>query len=582
MKTPRSRSKVASLLASVVALSASPLLTAAPAAALPLATDVEYEVLVPETQDPLGIDVTADGRVLWTEREGELNVRTPDGTIINAAKLPVSANSCDDCVVEDAPMGLEEGGLYAVLVKRDFATSNRIYLYRSMPFSYNEVTKQGKWRLSTFVLGKNSKLDLTSEKVILEVPAEWEHCCHYGGDLSYLPDGTILLSVGDDIPASSSSGYGPRDTSETWLDGEINVQNPADRRGKILRLMEDGSVPNGTQPGIKKNPFVGKSGYNPYIKLNPNVAQRAAKPYVSDRTGSVADHTIAYDPYIYAIGFKQPFHGAVDPKTGTSYYGDVGPDAYVDDPRRGPRGYDERDVIPFGGGTNYGWPRCMANNKAYHDVDWANGATDLGVLDCSTMTGAAFYYPHDVSAEFPSVGVGTVTGIPAVVYPETARGALRLPARFDNMLIDLEFGRDWIATIPVNDDGSLDVGAFERHAPFLDPAGGIVQPLGPINAAIGPDGALYVIEYGKAFYNGTGSLARLKCAGCQPDPADYITPGSPRPRPTTPPAPPPAARPTTRPGSNLPATGGLPGGVVVGAVLAGLAGVAWRRRRYVA
>src|SRR4051812_2836069 len=55
--------------------------------------DVEYEVLSVETQDPLGIDVAPDGRVLWTEREGTLNVLKPDGSQVVAGHLPVSAGA---------------------------------------------------------------------------------------------------------------------------------------------------------------------------------------------------------------------------------------------------------------------------------------------------------------------------------------------------------------------------------------------------------------------------------------------------------------------------------------------------------
>src|SRR3954468_9841739 len=55
------------------------------------APDVEYEVLPAVAQDPLGITVAPDGRVIWTEREGTLNVLKPDGTQIVAGRVPVSA-----------------------------------------------------------------------------------------------------------------------------------------------------------------------------------------------------------------------------------------------------------------------------------------------------------------------------------------------------------------------------------------------------------------------------------------------------------------------------------------------------------
>jgi glucose/arabinose dehydrogenase len=476
-----------------------------PASAQSASADVEYEVLSEDTQDPLMIQVAPDGRVIWTEREGALKVLLPNGKQILAGRLPVSANQCDDCVVQDSPP-LEEGGLHGLLLAQDFAKSGRLYLFRSMPDSRDPKTKMGKFRLSTFVLGDDNKLKKNSEKKILEVPVEWDHCCHYGGDLEWMPDGTILLSTGDDVPATSSGGYGAREKSESWLNAELSVQNPADRRGKVLRLMPDGSVPDGSQPGIKPNPFIGESTKNPYIP---------------DRSGNPKDHRIKFDPYIYSLGYKQPFRGAVHPPTGTAYFGDVGPDAYFPDPNKGPRGHEEINVVPPGGGVNHGWPRCIADNQPYHDYNWAKSESK-GPLDCSKMTGAVLYYPHDVSDQWPVLGAGGVTSIPAAFYPASTKGALRLPERFNDKLFFLEFSRSFIATIPVQKNGKLDVSpnAIEMVTPFV--MGPTPTPTSPIDATVGPDGALYFLEYGTGFYNAPGSkVSRLKCAGCVPNRGDY-------------------------------------------------------------
>ena len=340
------------------------------ASAQTASADVEYEVLTEDTQDPLMIQVAPDGRVIWTEREGALKVLLPDGKQITAGRLPVSANQCDDCLVQDDPP-LEEGGLHGLLLAKDFMRTGRLYLFRSVPGSRNPKTKFGVFRLSTFVLNDNNKLDKNSEKKILDVKVEWDHCCHYGGNLEWMPDGTILLSTGDDVPASSSGGYGAREKTNKWLNAELSVQNPADRRGKILRLMPDGSVPDGSVRGIAANPYIGQSLKNPYIP---------------DHSGNKKDHKIKVDPYIYSIGYKQPFRGAVHPSTGTFYLGDVGPDAYMPDPSKGPRGHEEINVVPPGGGVNHGWPRCIADNQPYHDYNWKT-STDNGLLDCSKMTG---------------------------------------------------------------------------------------------------------------------------------------------------------------------------------------------------
>lgn len=556
----------------LLAVSIATALLAAPAGAQTADPDIQYEVLSQLTSDPLAIGVAPDGRIVWTQRDGTVWVLTPEGVQVRAAQLAVSANACPTCVEQDeghttyhgnpnpgTVAGLEEGGLHGLLIPANFAQSRRIYLYRSMPGTRNpgpatRYTEDGTpipptfgvFRLSTFVLSDLSLLDLASEEVILEVPVEWDHCCHYGGNLAQLPDGTILLSTGDDAHFAASSGYGARDHRAIWHNAELSSNNPGDRRGKVLRLMPDGSVPDGSQPGITPNPFVGHEGWNPYI---------------SDGSGTAGDGWIAFDPYVYALGFKQPWRGTVHP-SGTFYIDDVGPDATNDDPLRGPRGFEEINVIPPGGGTNHGWPRCMADNRAYLDVNWET--LDVGdPLDCSAtalvsrplpgaptaaprsgMTGSAFFYGRQTSAEYPAIGSGGLTAEPIAVYPSDATGPLRLPDRFKNRLIVLEWSRSIIYTIPTNADGSLvltgeaiervRLGSTSVNAPPGSPQGLVSVNPGlqkPIDGALGPDGALYILEYGPSLYvNAYSRVSRIKCAGCTAaDPArNYGLPGADR------------------------------------------------------
>ena len=56
-----------------------------------------------------------------------------------------------------------------------------------------------------------------------------------------------------------------------------------------------------------------------------------------------------------------------------AWWSQVGPDAYDDDPNRGPKGYDEFNQAKTAG--NYGWPYCIANNRAYVKYDFASGTS---------------------------------------------------------------------------------------------------------------------------------------------------------------------------------------------------------------
>jgi aldose sugar dehydrogenase len=459
--------------------------------------DVDFQTLATGLADATNIDVARDGRVVIVERTGRVKVWSQNGSLVEVGRIGVDSaapGQCRDC---EGSM-LDEGGLHGVLLAPDFVQTGHLYLYYSVPNSLDSpVTPakhpnargpqetEGKFRLSRFTL-VGDRLDLASEKTILENPAEWFHCCHYGGDMEWLADGTLILSTGDDTISGRSNGYSPRDytVGNEFNNADLTSQNPADRRGKMLRIDVadvdgDGSiVPD-------DNPFVG----------NPD-----------------------YDPLVYAMGFRSPYRFAVDPLSQNVITGNVGPDARWPDLNRGPAAHEEIEVIPAGGGTNHGWPRCIAKNVPYNDYDFTTNQAGPP-LSCEGMTPAAFTYSYtpypttNTNVMVPG-GVGS-SAMAGVVYRPTG-GALKLPERFHNKLFWFDWSRAGVLTLPVDDKGNIvndtpdDVGIVRD------------QVSNPIDMAVGPDGAVYLVRYGAGLYNGSGStLYRFKCKGCQPDPADY-------------------------------------------------------------
>jgi glucose/arabinose dehydrogenase len=516
------------------------LASAVPAQAGPASPpiDFDYQVLTEDVYDPTVVQVAPDGRVVVAQRNGEIKVWHQDGRLVVAGKLPVdAARSCAGCAehIDDG------GGILGMILARDFTTSQRVYVWYSRAFTGDDTTNLHEWWLSTVQLTPHSKLLTKTEKVLFRAKAWWQEPegsqAHYGGAMSWLPDGTLLLGTGEDVDPKSSGGYGPRDnTAEAgyYWNAEMTSQNPASPWGKILRFNADGSVPDGRTKGVKPNPFLGKSAVNPYIPdgtshvigYNPWAKPFKAKP-------------IKYNPYTYAVGFKQPFRGVVDPASGNFIVGDVGPDAVADDPQKGSKGFEEFNTVPAGGGTNHGWPRCVADNRPYHDYDWAK-QVDNGPLSCKGMTPADIWYAKDDPANWPVMGVGTITSEPVVVYGDKRSGALRLPERFDNSVIILEWSRNMILGVPL-EKGRMDVdwqnwqilkpATSDLAQSAVPSADGVVRTmLNPLYGASGRDGALYLAEFGPSFgNNATSRLSRIVCAGCTPAPDDDFvqTPGVP-------------------------------------------------------
>jgi glucose/arabinose dehydrogenase len=118
-------------------------------------------------------------------------------------------------------------------------------------------------------------------------------------------DGKIYLSIG--TPLSQGTDRGPFVSLAAW------AQDPGQHAGKILRLNEDGTVP-------QDNPFVNRSGYKPEI---------------------------------YALGIRNGVGLIVHPRTGELWQTD-----------NGPQGGDEINIIKRG--ANYGWP-LVTYGRAYNN-----------------------------------------------------------------------------------------------------------------------------------------------------------------------------------------------------------------------
>ncbi len=326
-------------------------------------------------------------------------------------------------------------------------------------------------RLSRFVLKADGTLDNASEKKILDVPATRGICCHVGGDIDFDAQGNLYLSTGDDSNPFASDGYTPIDDRpgrNPAYDARRTSGNTNDLRGKILR-----------------------------IKVNDDAT------YSVPEGNLFAPGTDKTRPEIYAMGFRNPFRFSVDKKTGIVYVGDYGPDAGAADPKRGPAGQVEFARVTKPG--NYGWPFCTGNNDAYVDYDFAtkeSGAAfdcaapknesphNTGLVDLPPAQAA--WIPYD-GGSVPEFGSGSESpmGGPVYRYDAASDSPVKFPEAYDGDFFAGEFGRRWIKRIEQGEDGAVQsINAVPWTGTQI------------MDMAFGPDGALYVLDYGTAWFGG--------------------------------------------------------------------------------
>ena len=179
------------------------------------------EPLVAGFQHPWSLAFTPEGDILVTEKHRGLR-------IVRAGRLldePVAGGP--PAVFADADSGLLDIGLAP-----DFAQSRLLFL--SFVEGDAKANRTAIWR-ARYLDGR-----MSDGRVIFRVAPDKAGPGHPGGRMLFLPDGTLLLTVGD--------GYAYK----------AAAQDLGSHLGKILRLTQDGAAP-------ADNPFVGQDGKRPEI-----------------------------------------------------------------------------------------------------------------------------------------------------------------------------------------------------------------------------------------------------------------------------------------------------------------------------
>jgi len=412
----------------------------------PPESSFEREILTDSLNEPMELDVLPDGRIAFIERPGDFWLLDPaSDSLSDAGHFEVSTEG--------------EDGLLGFALDPGFRENSRMYFY------YSPVDTSVN-RLSRFTFD-GSKVVPESEIVMLEIPV-FRGCCHSGGSVEFNANGNLYLSTGDDTNPFKSAGYSPHDErpgNEVW-NARRSAANTNDLRGKILRIRpeDDGTytIPEG------------------------NLASR---------------YDIEARPEVYIMGNRNPFRFSVDARTDYVYWGDVGPDAN-NDSERGPRGYDEIGQAREAG--NFGWPYFIADNEAYRSFDfetntlgdWFDLANPVNASHLNTGSkqlppaqSAMIWYPYADSDEFPMLGSGGRTSMAGPVFyrEDYADTDVRFPKFFQGKLFIYEWMRHWIKVVTMDRKGGL-----LRIEEFL-PSTTFNRPM---DMVFGPDGAMYLLEYG--------------------------------------------------------------------------------------
>lgn len=434
-------------------------------------------VLARNLNEPMELDVFADGRVIFVERRGAIKLYDPKSEMLrDITKFPVHTEF--------------EDGLLGVAIDPQYENNKWIYLF------YSPVGTEPVQHVSRFVFDQDS-LHYDSEKIVLEIPVQRDECCHSGGSLEFDQQGNLFIGVGDNTNPFDSDGYAPIDERpgrQPW-DAQRSSGNTNDLRGKILRIkpQSDGS-------------------------------------YTIPEGNLFAEGTAKTRPEIYVMGCRNPFRLSIDSKTGYLYWGDVGPDAGEDNELRGPKGIDEINQAQKSG--YWGWPYTRGNNQAYRAYNFTtkeSGAyfdpqnllnespNNTGLRKLPPVNESVVWYSYDRSQEFPWVGVGGKNPMAGpIFYSNEYQDEDKFPPYFDGKLIAYEWMRHWMYLISFDSTGQMiKVEPFMQNTDFNR----------PMDMVFGKDGKLYMLEYGQKWFaqNMDAMLVRIDYVKGNRSPVAKIT-----------------------------------------------------------
>ncbi|MCX4469987.1 ThuA domain-containing protein [Micromonospora sp. NBC_01655] len=412
----------------------------------------EKVTLDSNTSNPMELDVAPDGRVFYVERDGRVQIVKPDsGNTVTALRLDVFTGN--------------EDGLIGLRLDPDFATNNWVYLY------YAPNGGGPRNHLSRFTVTGDT-IDKASEKVVLQVATQRNTCCHAGGSMTFDSAGNLYLATGDNTNPFESDAFTPIDerAGRQDYDAQRSSGNTNDLRGKVIRIHPED---DGTYTVPAGNLF--------------------------------APGTAKTRPEIYAMGFRNPFRIGVDPATDTLYVGDYGPDAGAANPNRGPEGTVEWNIVDRPG--NYGWPYCTGANYAYNDYQFPSGPSgakfdcaapvndspnNTGLTTLPPAIAATVDYDYSGNPRFPEIGGGgaPMAG-PAYRYDADNPSKTKWPAYYDGKALFGEWNQSKMYTMQVGADGRtlVDINQLLTGMSLIR----------PMDFEFGPDGALYLIEWGTGF-----------------------------------------------------------------------------------
>lgn len=212
-------------------------------AGIKTATPYEGKVLTEGLESPWAVTSLPDGRLIVTEKAGNLRIVTQDGKL----SAPITGLP--------AVHHKGQGGLLGIALDPKFKSNRMVYWAFAEPTDEGNLTAVAKGKLSA----DDTKIE--GATVIYRATPYYKGNLHYGGRVLFDAKGNLLVSTGE----------------RSDLVTRPQAQSLESGLGKVIRITTDGKP-------VKGNPFIGKGSARPelYSYGHRNVQGLAIHPVTGD------------------------------------------------------------------------------------------------------------------------------------------------------------------------------------------------------------------------------------------------------------------------------------------------------------
>ena len=418
-----------------------------------------------------------------------------------------------------------DNGLMGIVLDPNFNTNKWIYFWYTPTIPGAAATGASsnanrRLRLSRITLTAQNRLDMASEKILIDVLGSKTDQYHCGGPMTFDRNGDLWVTIGNnsnDLNGSGSQYAGQTSTSPTATDsnnsGEWGSANTASIRGGVIRIHPDNAATtvrtdrSGTYgPGytVPAGNF-GDYWAGQFDQSNPTLAAQYRDP------SKVL-------PEVYIKGTRSNYSVAVHPTKGWLAWGDVQYNATN----------DEYNLVTHPAFT--GMPYFMANNTPTpagsivlptgHSAATPINASlmNSGVRNLPPATPALIWYGTTTTQTTMNNNVA-ISG-PIYSYNRNLKSSVKFPPHLNNSWVLMTVygspssGQMYIAMLD-------SINPVLQGTPQQQGTAGVVRfnVRNPLQAKYGPEGALYILNYGSTGAYGSGNnpgISRINYTGsCQ-------------------------------------------------------------------